>query len=125
MTATISVRYIADDVAEAADFLVRHLGFELDTQTPVFAAVVKGDLKLLISSLTSAGGKPMSDGTSQAPGGWNRIMMTVDDIESEVARLKTDGVSFRGDIVRGPAGALAVLDDPAGNPIELWEPAEH
>lgn len=125
MSDTVSVRYIVPDVAAAADFYVRHFGFELDVQTPAFAAVIKGGLKLLLSGLNSAGGKPMSDGTPQTPGGWNRVMITVEDIDAEVARLAAEGVAFRGEVVRGPAGAIAVLDDASGNPVELFEPAEH
>lgn len=125
MTATVSVRYIVDDIQRAADFYETHFGFERDVLTPAFAALVKGDLKLLLSGLKSAGGKPMSDGTEQAPGGWNRIMLIVDDIDAEIARLKTVGLAFRGDKVTGPAGSIAILDDPSGNPVELFQPAEH
>lgn len=125
MNATVSVRYIVDDLTATIDFYVRHLGFEQEVATPAFAALVKDGLKLLLSAKNSAGGKPMSDGTGQFAGGWNRIMLTVDDIRAEVARLQSAGVVFRGDVVTGPAGSLAVFDDPCGNPVELFEPADH
>lgn len=121
----ISVRIIVADIPAAVAFYTGPLGFDLDVQTPVFAAVQKGELKLLLSDPHSAGGKPLPDGTHQAPGGWNRVMITVADIAAEVARLKGLGVTFRNDPVTGPAGALAILDDPSGNPIELWQPAAH
>lgn len=125
MNATVSVRYIVEDVAAVAEFYVNHLGFELDVQTPVFAAVVRAPLKLFLSGLKSAGGKPLSDGTEQSSGGWNRIMITVEDIDAETARLKAAGVTFRGEKVTGPAGSLTILLDPAGNAVELFEPAAH
>lgn len=125
MTATVSVRYIVDDLTKTTDFYVAHFGFELEVATPAFAALVKDGLKLLLSAKNSAGGKPMSGGAEQAAGGWNRIMLTVPDLNAEVARLEAAGIGFRGDAVTGPAGSLIVLDDPSGNPIELFEPAEH
>lgn len=125
MDASISVRIIVADVAAAVPFYTGPLGFALDAQTPAFAAVVKDGLKLLLSGPRSAGGRPLADGTAQAPGGWNRVMLTVADIAAEIARLKALGVPFRGEPVTGPAGTLAILDDPSGNPIELWQPADH
>lgn len=125
MDATISVRIIVADIPAAAAFYTGPLGFALEAQTPAFAAVVKDGLKLLLSGPKSAGGKPLSDGTVQSPGGWNRVMLTVSDIAAEIARLKALGVPFRGEPVSGPAGTLAILDDPSGNPIELWQPAAH
>lgn len=125
MTAAISVRIVVTDVHAAAAFYTGALGFELEVQTPAFAAVVKDGLKLLLSGPKSAGGKPLADGTEQAPGGWNRVMLTVADVPAEMARLKGLGVPFRGEPVTGPAGTLAIFDDPSGNPIELWQPSEH
>ncbi len=121
----ITVRIIVADVAASAAFYVETLGFDLDVQTPMFAAVMKDGLKLLLSGSGSAAGKPLSDGTEQSPGGWNRVMLTVHDIAGEIARLKGLGVTFRGAPVTGPAGTLAIFDDPSGNPLELWQPAEH
>lgn len=121
----ITVRIIVTDVAEAATFYTSTLAFELDVQTPAFAAVMKDGLKLLLSGPKSAAGKPLSDGTEQSPGGWNRVMLTVDDIGAEIERLKGLGVTFRGEPVTGPAGTLAIFLDPAGNAVELWQPAEH
>ena len=125
MNASVSVRYIVDDLGATTDFYVNHLGFELDVATPAFAALLRDGLKLLLSAKNSAGGKPMSGGAAQSAGGWNRIMLTVPDLEAEVARLSSAGVGFRGDAVKGPAGSLIVFDDPSGNPIELFQPAAH
>ncbi len=125
MSATVSVRYIVDDLTKTTDFYIAQFGFELDVATPAFAALEKGGLKLLLSAKNSAGGKPMSGGAEQSAGGWNRIMLIVPNLSEEIARLKANGIGFRGDAVTGPAGSLIVLDDPSGNPIELFEPAEH
>ncbi len=122
---SVTVRYIVDDVAAAVAFYTTHFGFAVEASTPAFAAVVLGGLKLLLSGQKSAGGKPMSDGRVQAAGGWNRIMLTVADLKTDVTRLRGAGVRFRGDIVTGPAGSLIVLDDPSGNPVELFQPAAH
>jgi catechol 2,3-dioxygenase-like lactoylglutathione lyase family enzyme len=121
----VSVRYIVDDVEAAIAFYTTHLGFELQSSAaPAFADVVRGRLRLLLSGPTSSGGRTLPDGRRPVPGGWNRIHLIVDDIEAEVERLRGDGLQFRSDIVRGPGGAQCVLDDPDGNPIELFQPRE-
>ena len=119
----VNVRYMVDDVDAAIEFYTNHLGFTLITrQAPAFADVKLGELRLLLSGPMSSAGRPMPDGTKPGPGGWNRIHLIVEDIAAEVARLRAAGVHFRSDIVRGPGGAQAVLDDPSGNPIELFQP---
>jgi catechol 2,3-dioxygenase-like lactoylglutathione lyase family enzyme len=121
---TVSVRYIVDNVEAAVAFYTTHLGFSLLTSAlPAFADVTRGDLRLLLSGPTSSAGRPLSDGRRPAPGGWNRIHLIVEDLASEVERLRKAGLSFRSDIVTGPGGSQAVLDDPAGNPVELFQPA--
>ena len=92
-------------------------------QWNAFADVARGNLRLLLSGEKSSAGRPMPDGRQPGPGGWNRIHLLVDDIAAEVERLRAEGVTFRNDIVRGPGGAQIVLDDPSGNPIELFQPA--
>lgn len=120
----VSVRYMVHDVDAAIAFYTTHLGFRVQTRAaPAFADVVRGDLRLLLSARTSSAGRPMPDGRQPEPGGWNRIHLIVDDIEAEVARLRAAGVPFRNDIVRGPGGAQVLIDDPSGNPIELFQPA--
>ena len=120
---TVNVRYMVDDVETAIAFYTTHLGFTLISKTlPAFADVARGDLRLLLSGPTSSAGRPMPDGRRPAPGGWNRIHLIVDDLPTEVARLRAAGVPFRNDIVTGPGGAQIVLDDPSGNPIELFQP---
>lgn len=120
---TVNVRYMVDDVAAAATFYTTQLGFTLISKTlPAFADVSRGDLRLLLSGPTSSAGRPMPDGRRPSPGGWNRIHLIVDDLEAEVARLRSAGVPFRNDIVTGPGGAQILLDDPSGNPIELFLP---
>ena len=121
---TVNVRYMVDDVATAVEFYTRHFGFTtLSNQAPAFADVVRGNLRLLLSGPTSSAGRPMPDGRQPEPGGWNRIHFVVDDIDAEVERLRSAGVSFRNDIVSGPGGKQILLDDPSGNPIELFQPA--
>jgi catechol 2,3-dioxygenase-like lactoylglutathione lyase family enzyme len=120
----VNVRYMVDDVAAAIDFYVRHFGFTLlSNQAPAFADIVRGNLRLLLSGPKSSAGRPMPDGRQPGPGGWNRIHFLVDDIESEVERLRGEGVGFRNEIVKGPGGRQILLDDPSGNPIELFQPA--
>jgi catechol 2,3-dioxygenase-like lactoylglutathione lyase family enzyme len=121
---TVSVRYMVDDVEAAIDFYTRHFGFSLiSTAAPAFADVRRGALRLLLSGPTSSAGRPMPDGRKPGPGGWNRIHLIVQDIEAEVDRLRNAGLSFRNDIVTGPGGSQILLDDPSGNPIELFQPA--
>jgi catechol 2,3-dioxygenase-like lactoylglutathione lyase family enzyme len=120
----VSVRYLVDDVDAALTFYTKHFGFSVRTNfAPAFADVVRGNLRLLLSGPTSSAGRAMPDGTKPGPGGWNRIHLIVTDIEAEVARLRGAGVEFRSDIVTGPGGRQIVLDDPAGNPVELFQPA--
>jgi catechol 2,3-dioxygenase-like lactoylglutathione lyase family enzyme len=121
---TVSVRYIVDDVQAAIDFYTTHFGFSLNTTAlPAFADVTRGNLRLLLAGPRSSAGRPMPDGRNPEPGGWNRIHFIVDDIGAEVDRLRTAGVKFRNDIVTGPGGRQILLDDPAGNPVELFQPA--
>jgi catechol 2,3-dioxygenase-like lactoylglutathione lyase family enzyme len=120
----VSVRYMVDDVENAVAFYTTHFDFELrSSAAPAFADVVRGRLRLLLSGPASSAGRPMPDGRTPAPGGWNRIHLIVDDIASEVERLRAAGLSFRNDVVRGPGGQQILLDDPSGNPIELFQPA--
>ena len=120
----VSVRYIVDDVEAAIGFYTTHLGFTLlSSKLPAFADVLRGDLRLLLSGPTSSGGRTLPDGRRPVPGGWNRIHLIVEDLPREVERLRAAGVSFRSDIVSGPGGSQIVLDDPSGNPVELFQPA--
>jgi len=123
--ATVSVRYIVDDVNPAVAFYTKHLGFGVERQpAPGFAILSRGDLRLLLSASSGPGGaaQPMPDGRKPEPGGWNRIQLEVDDLASEVEALRKAGARFRNDIVTGFGGKQILLDDPAGNPIELFEP---
>jgi len=119
----VSVRYMVDDVETALDFYTTHFGFSvMSSAAPAFADVVRGHLRLLLSGPKSSAGRPMPDGRQPEAGGWNRIHLIVEDIDAEVDRLRTAGVSFRNDVIEGPGGKQIVLDDPAGNPIELFQP---
>lgn len=123
--ATVSVRYIVDDVRAAIAFYTKHLGFGLERQpAPGFAILSRGDLRLLLSTSTGPGGaaQPMPDGRTPEPGGWNRIQLEVQDLAREVETLRKAGARFRNDIVTGFGGKQILLDDTAGNPIELFEP---
>ena len=123
---TVNVRYMVDDVDASVAFYTDKLGFELLTSAaPAFADVKRGNLRLLLAGPTSSAGRPMPDGTKPTPGGWNRIHFIVDDIRSEVARLRDAGVTFRNDIVEGPGGKQILLQDPSGNIVELFQPAGH
>ncbi|HKH25445.1 MAG TPA: VOC family protein [Acidimicrobiales bacterium] len=120
----VNVRYMVDDVQAAIDFYTKHLGFELRTSAaPAFADVTRGNLRLLLSGPASSAGRPMPDGATPGPGGWNRIHLVVGDITSEVARHRDTGLGFRNDIVTGPGGSQILLEDPSGNVIELFQPA--
>jgi catechol 2,3-dioxygenase-like lactoylglutathione lyase family enzyme len=123
---TVNVRYMVDDVEAAIAWYTRHLGFELlSNRAPAFADVKRGALRLLLSGPTSSAGRPMPDGEKPVPGGWNRIHLIVDDLPAEVARLRTDGVQFRNDVVTGPGGSQTLLVDPSGTLVELFQPALH
>ena len=120
----VSVRYIVDDVDAAIAFYTTHLGFTvLSNPAPAFADVVRGNLRVLLSGPASSAARPMPDGRQPEAGGWNRIHLIVDDIAAEVDRLRGEGVAFRNDIVTGPGGSQILLDDPSGNPVELFQPA--
>jgi catechol 2,3-dioxygenase-like lactoylglutathione lyase family enzyme len=115
---------MVEDVDTAIDFYTKHLGFTLRlSAAPAFADVVRGNLRLLLSGPASSAGRPMPDGSKPAPGGWNRIHLIVPDIAAEVDRLRSAGLTFRNDIVSGPGGQQILLEDPSGNVIELFQPA--
>lgn len=121
----VRVRYMIDDVPAAIAFYTTHLGFSLDMDAaPAFASVSRDGVQLLLSGKTSSGRRPMPDGSEPVPGGWNRIQLVVDDLTSEVERLRNAGVSFRNDIISGPGGSQTLLDDPSGNPVELFQPSQ-
>jgi catechol 2,3-dioxygenase-like lactoylglutathione lyase family enzyme len=120
---TVNVRYMVDDVAAAVTFYTTHLGFTLASDMgPPFAEVRRGELSLLLSGPASSAGRAMPDGRKPGPGGWNRIHLIVDDLDAEVARLRAAGVSFRNDIIKGPGGSQILVEDPAGNVVELFQP---
>ena len=121
---TVNVRYMVDDVQAAVDFYTTHFGFTVNTAAlPAFADVTLGNLRLLLSGPRSSAGRSMPDGRMPEPGGWNRIHFIVDDITAEVDRLRDAGVKFRNEIITGPGGRQILLDDPSGNPVELFQPA--
>jgi catechol 2,3-dioxygenase-like lactoylglutathione lyase family enzyme len=116
------VRYQIQDVRRAIAFYTQHLGFELTQQAgPVFATVSRGNLRLLLSGPGSSGRRPMPDGRQQEPGGWNRIVLYVDDLDAAIADLRTAGAKFRNEVEAGPGGRQIQVEDPDGNPIELHE----
>ncbi len=122
--ALTSVRYMVADVDAAVTFYTGHLGFTLGLDArPAFAAVTRGGLQVWLSGPKSSAGRPLADGRTPAPGGWNRIVLQVADIAAEVGRLRAAGLHFRNEILKGPGGSQILLDDPSGNPIELFQPA--
>jgi catechol 2,3-dioxygenase-like lactoylglutathione lyase family enzyme len=120
----VSVRYMIDDVPAAIEFYTTFLGFTLEHDaSPAFASVSRDGVRLLLSGEGSSGKRPLPDGRRQVPGGWNRIHLEVTDLEAEVKRLRAAGVPLRtAEIVSGPGGAQVIVDDPSGNPIELFQP---
>jgi glyoxylase I family protein len=117
------VRYQTSDVQRAVDFYTSHLGFKLEhKQLPAFATVSLGGFKLLLSGPGASGSRPLPDGRRQEPGGWNRIVLHVTDVVRETQRLKKAGLEFRNEMETGPGGRQIQLEDPDGNPIELFEP---
>ena len=119
---TVNVRYLVDDVAACVDYYTRHFDFTVGISSPAFADVTRGNLRLLLSGPQSSAGRAMADGERPGPGGWNRIHLIVDDVEHEVARLTKEGVQFRNEIVTGNGGKQILIEDPSGNPIELFQP---
>lgn len=124
---TVRVRYMVHELDPAVEFYTKYLGFQVKQERrPNFAMLSKGNLELVLSTPFGPGGaaKPMSDGRKAEPGGWNRIIINVDDLPAEVARLRKAQLHFRNDIVSGPGGSEILLDDPSGNPVELFQPAK-
>lgn len=122
---TVRVRYIVDDVDAAIGFYTEHLGFKVDMHpAPGFAALSRGDLQILFNRPGGGGGagQSMPDGQAPAPGGWNRIQLEVDDLETTVGALQGAGARFRNEIVNGNGGKQILVEDPSGNPIELFQP---
>lgn len=121
---SVGVRYIIDDVPAAVAFYTSLLGFTLELDaSPAFAAVSRDGVRLLLSGDGSSGKRPLADGRRQAPGGFNRIHLEIVDLASEVARLRAAGVRFRtNELIHGPGGAQIVIEDPSGNPVELFQP---
>jgi catechol 2,3-dioxygenase-like lactoylglutathione lyase family enzyme len=121
---TTNVRYMVDDVGAAVDFYTTHFGFEvLSSAGAAFADVRRGNLRLLLSGPASSAGRAMPDGAVPGPGGWNRIHFVCDDLNAEISRLRAAGVPFRNEVVSGPGGQQVLVQDPAGNLIELFQPA--
>jgi|SRR6266403_3412005 len=122
---TVRVRYMVNELDPAVEFYTKYLGFQVKKQNkPNFAMLSRGNLEFVLSTPFGPGGaaKPMPDGRKPEPGGWNRIIINVDDLSAEVARLRKAKLRFRNDIVQGPGGSEILLDDPSGNPIELFQP---
>ena len=118
-----TVRYLVDDVARCVPFYVGTLGFEeIERYGPAIAILRRDDLVLWLAGPVSSAARPMPDGSQPAPGGWNRLVLTTEDIDAMVARLRSEGVAFRNDIVEGPGGKQILIEDPAGNPVELFQP---
>ena len=123
--ATVTVRYIVKDVPESVEFYTKQLGFTIALDArPAFAVVARGALRVALSGTSGQGGgsQPMPDGRKPEPGGWNRFQIVVADLASEVARLRAAGATFRNDIVKGNGGLQILLEDPSGNPVELFQP---
>ena len=124
--ATVSIRYIVDDIDAAIGFYTRHLGFSVQMHpNDMFAMLTRGDLRLVLSVAGGGpgGGQAMPDGTMPRPGGWNRFSIEFSDLAAVVTQLRRDGVRFRNDLVTGVGGTQIIAEDPSGNPVELFEPA--
>ena len=121
---TVSVRYIADDVDAAVAFYVERLGFDVEMRpAPGFAMLSRGELRLLLNQPGAGGAGQPAGGRTPEPGGWNRFQLEVSDLEREVEALRAAGASFRGELVTGRGGSQILVDDPSGNPVELFQPA--
>jgi glyoxylase I family protein len=120
------VRYQVKDVQRSISFYTQTLGFNLDMQNlPAFGQVSIGGLKLILSGPGASGSRPLPDGRQQEPGGWNRVLLQVEDLPARIAQLKEAGLRFRNEMEAGPGGKQIQIEDPDGNPIELFEPARH
>ena len=124
----LRIRYMIDDIEPAVEFYTKHLGFETKMKNaPFFAMLARDNVNFVLSTPFGPGGaaKPMNDGSKPEAGtGWNRMIIDVEDLEAEIERLSKAGVHFRNDIATGPGGSEVILDDPSGNPVELFQPAE-
>ena len=127
--ATVQVRYIVNDIESSVAFYCEHLGFtEAMKSPPMFAMLTRGDLRLVLSTpggQNVGGGSTLPDGRTPEPGGWNRFAVEVSDIDEAVDRLRKAGAHFRSDVIKGTGGDQALVEDPSGNPIELFQPAAH
>ena len=124
---TMRVRYMVDELEPAIEFYIKHLGFQLKMKSaPYFAQITLNDFDMILSTTFGPGGaaKPMKDGRKPEPGGWNRIVITVNNLKAEIDRLEKAGLRFRNEIATGPGGSEILLDDPSGNPVELFQPAD-
>lgn len=122
----IRIRYMVNELEPAIEFYTKHFGFEVKMKNaPFFAQITKDNLDLILSTTFGPGGaaKPMKDGRKPEPGGWNRIVINVTDLKAEIAKLQQEGIHFRNEIATGPGGSEILLDDPSGNPVELFQPA--
>ncbi len=119
-----TIRYLVSDVEEAVAFYTQQLGFSLEQQFGPFAIVSRVDLQLWLSDPRTSAARPMPDGRNPEPGGWNRLVIQVDDLTSLVEKLRGEGTHFRNEIISGPGGKQILAEDPAGNPIELFQPAK-
>ncbi len=120
----VAVRYQVTDVDRAVEFYTQHLGFKLDRKpAPVIALISNEGFKIWLSGPGASGSRPMSDGRTQEPGGWNRVALEVEDLPSVIEAMKKEGLHFRNEMEKGPGGSQIQLEDPDGNPIELFQPA--
>ncbi len=120
----IRFRYIVNDVDQAVAFYTSHLGFRLERQFgPALAILNREEFDLLVAGPKASASRPMPDGAKPAPGGWNRIVISVEDLADIVTKLRAEGVKFRNEIIEGPGGSQILCEDPSGNPIELFQPA--
>jgi catechol 2,3-dioxygenase-like lactoylglutathione lyase family enzyme len=119
-----TIRYLVKDVESSIQFYTKYLGFDLVEQMgPAFAIIEKDDLQLWLSGPQTSAARPMPDGRKPEPGGWNRLVVEVEDIKALVSNLKNAGLSFRNEIISGPGGKQVLIEDPSGNPIEIFQPA--
>lgn len=118
-----AVRYIVEDVDAALDFYTRHLGFVLVERPGPIAIVERDGLRLWLAGPGTSARRPMPDGRAPEPGGWNRLVIEVGDIEAMVAALRAEGARFRNEVISGPGGRQILVDDPSGNPVEIFQPA--